>query len=201
MNNIFSKDDHKFSKDDHKFSSSTDIAFQLTMSLNKTPVKDIISKLLFIAKIQPGEKINVKEMFVRDNSSILQRFLRSMRNLTSEGAESKEATLSFIENTTDEALDLICTYKADTENEYKKTLAIILIKNLENSKRGIRNLFKTYEYDRIFVSRATAILQTLDARIKTHRLDTAVQPNFEDVYRRRDSQESIHTEHSMEYSS
>jgi len=161
---------------------------QLTLSLNKNPVKDVISKLRFLSKIKPGEKLNVKEYFVRDNNSIFQRILRSIRNLSAEGAESKDATLEFIEQITDETLDLICTYRAHSNNDddYKHYLSDMLIKNLENSKKGIRNLFKTYEYDRIFVSRAEAILQTLDARIRTLKLDSDMKPDFEEYYNKSD---------------
>jgi len=165
---------------------TTNYTNQLTLSLNKNPVKDVISKLRFLSKIKPGEKVNVKELFVRDNNSIFQRFIRSIRNLSAEGAESKESTLHFIEQVTDETLDLICTFRSSSNDDYKIGLSDILIKNLEQSKRGIRNLFKTYEYDRMFVSQAEAILQTLDVRIKNLKLEHVMKPNFEEYYNKSD---------------
>ena len=132
-------------------------------------VQHVIGHLKFIAKIQRGEKINVRELFVRDNDSILQRLLRTLRNATtvlssSEIVESKEATLAFIQETVNNAINLIAIYRND-QDEFKHNIADLIVENIELSKAGIRNSIATYQYDRKFISEAEAVIQTLEARI------------------------------------
>jgi len=132
-------------------------------------VQDVIGRLKFISKINKGEKINIRELFVRDNDSVLQRFIRTIRNATtylssSENVESKESTLTFIQETVNTAITLIAVYRRDTD-DFKQNIADIIVDNLDKSKNGIRNSIGTYQYDRKFISEAEAVIQTLEARI------------------------------------
>lgn len=134
-------------------------------------VQEILGKLKFMAKIQHGEKINVRELFVRDNDSVTQRFLRTLRNWStllsaSETVESKESTLSFIQETVNGAITLISLYRKN-EDEFRNDIANMIVQNVELSKAGIRNLIATYQSDRKFISEAEAVIQTLEARIKS----------------------------------
>ena len=133
-------------------------------------VQEIISHLKFLSKVQPGEKINVRDFYVRDNDQVLQRFLRTIHNFStllssSEIVESKEATLFFIQNTVNNAISIIGAYY--NKDDFKQRIANIIIGNLEASKSGIRNLIATYQGDRKFISNAEAVMQTLEARIKS----------------------------------
>lgn len=132
-------------------------------------VQEVIGRLKFLSKIRHGEKINSRDLFVRDNDSVVQRFLRTFRNVTtylsaSENVESKESTLAFIQNTINEAITLIAVYRRDSD-DFKQSIANIIVNNLESSKVGIRNLIATYQCDRKFISEAEAVIQTLEARI------------------------------------
>lgn len=134
-----------------------------------TKVQEVVGKLKFMAKIQHGEKINVQELFVRDNDSVTQRFLRTVKNWatylsSSETVESKDSTLAFIQDTVNNAITLIALYERD-HDEFKQNIANIIVNNLELSKTGIRNLISTYQSDRKFISEAEAVIQTLEARI------------------------------------
>jgi hypothetical protein len=136
-------------------------------------VQQVISRLRFMSKINHGEKINVRAMFVRDNDSVWQRILRSIRNYStyissSDIVESKEATLQFIQETVNDAITLIAMYSREND-EFKKKISAILVDNLEKSKVGIRNLIATYQQDRRFISQAEAVIQTLEARIDSLR--------------------------------
>lgn len=138
-----------------------------------TKVQQVIGRLKFMSKIRHGEKINVRELFVRDNDSVLQRMLRTIRNATtylsaSEIVESKAATLSFIQETVNDSITLIAVYRRDPD-EFKQNIANIIVQNLESSKSGIRNLIATYQADRKFISEAEAVIQTLEARIGSMR--------------------------------
>lgn len=136
-------------------------------------IQSVISKLRFLAKVQMGEKMNTRELFVRDNDSVLQRIVRTVRNYTtwasgSDIVESKEATLNFIENSIDEAITLIAFYRR-TDEPFNQRIADIIAKNLEESKDGIHESIKTYKSDRKFISSAESIMQTLEARVDSLR--------------------------------
>ena len=134
----------------------------------------------FIEKSNSLRKINhrllkgeLRELFVRDNDSVTQRVFRSLKNWTtylsgSETVESKDATLAFIRETVNEAITLISVYSRDKE-EFKRSIADIIVQNLESSKVGIRNMIATYQNDRKFISNAEANIQTLEVKINSLR--------------------------------
>lgn len=136
-------------------------------------VQNVIGRLKFISKIQDGEKINIKDLFVRDNDSVFQRLLRSIKNYStyisgSDIVESKEATLEFIQEAVNDAITLISLYR-EGNITFNTQIADIIVKNLEEAKGGIHNSIRTYRYDRRFISHAEAVMQTLEARIKNLR--------------------------------
>lgn len=134
-------------------------------------VLEIISKLKFLSKIRLGEKLNVKEMFVRDNDSLTQRVLRTIRNTTAylggaEPVESKEATLKFVQQIINGAISMIAAFNKQ-HNDINQRYIKMLTENIEKSKEGIRNLIATYQGDRKFISEAEATMQTLQAKIQS----------------------------------
>lgn len=143
---------------------------QLFSLTSDTTVQRNIGALRFLAKVKRGEKINSRDLFIRDNDSIFQRFMRTLRNATAymssgEIVESKEATLSFIQNVVDESITLIAVHRQDPGDDFKQRIADIIGENLESSKNGIWKLIETYGHDRKFISDAEAVLLTLDARV------------------------------------
>ncbi len=138
-----------------------DTAKIFTLTGNDRPIEEIITKLKFISKIKPNEKINVRSLFVRDNNNTYQRVLRTFALV----GESKDETLTFIKSVINEAVDLIYVYKADSEDVFKQDIAILLVSNLESSKTGMKSLMETYASDTLFVSKIEAVISTLDARI------------------------------------
>lgn len=144
-----------------------DSAKSFSQTGGEKSIKDLISKLRFISKIKPEEKINVKSLFVRDNTEVYQRILRTLRNISQEDGESKEATMAFLEAVTDTAINLICVYKADPNNEFNNHIANLIITNLEESFTGMESLIKTYSYDRIYTAQIEAMMGTLTLRLET----------------------------------
>ena len=145
-------------------------------------VQQVIGRLKFLSKIEHGEKINVRELFVRDNDSVLQRVLRTIRNATtylsaSDIVESKDSTLTFIQDTVNEAITLIAIYRND-KDEFAQSIAVIIIENLEASKIGIQNLIDTYKTDRKFIAQVETVIQTLEARIKSMKLPGVTDVSF-----------------------
>lgn len=148
-------------------SYSLDSAKHFTQTGNEHVVNDVISKLKFISKTKPGEKLNVKELFVRDNNEIWQRFLRTMRNsILWEDGESKESTLAFTSSVTDEALNLICFYRRNAKNTFDNNIADMLTKNLEEALNGMESLLDTYKDDRKFSSQIETLMNTLNLRLE-----------------------------------
>ena len=153
------------SSEDNK--KDLDSAKHFTQTGNEHVVNDIISKLRYISKIKSGEKLNVKELFVRDNNEIWQRFLRTMRNnILWEDSESKESTLVFINTVTDEALNLVCFYRKDYNNEFNMSIADMLTGNLEEALKGMESLLDTYKDNRIFSSLIETMMGTLTLRLR-----------------------------------
>ena len=141
----------------------------LDPEIQNETVRTMILHLKFLSKIKSNEKINVKELFVRDDNLIIQRLFRTIRNWSiffsnADVVESNDATLTFIKDTITTTLRLIQTYQ--TSDDYKRRIAMLLTENLEASKSGIRNLIGTYHTDRRFTSEAEAVLQILETRIK-----------------------------------
>lgn len=150
-------------------------------------LQEVLGRLRFMAKIKLGEKINVRDLFVRDNDSLLQRFLRTCKNVgtymsSTEIVESKETTLEFIRVTVNDAITLISLYSKNPNNRFQQSLASIIVKDLEGAKIGIRNLITTYKSDRRFISSAEATIQTLEARIDSLKERGVAQGISEDSF-------------------
>lgn len=155
---------------DHNIFSSQGMDTAQVFAISSSKVEQVISHLKFLSKIRPGEKINTSELFVRNNDSVFQRVIRTLRNVTSlvsagNSSETKEATLEFIQTTINEAIGIIAVYRSD-KDQFRNNIADILVSNLEASKVGIRNVISTYQNDRKFISQVAAIMQTLEARIQ-----------------------------------
>lgn len=142
--------------------------FSLTGS--DIPVENVITKLKFLSRVKPGEKINVKHLFVRTvdvddwYQKWYQKFLRTVTTIVS-GGESKEETREFIKFIYNEAIDLICLYNSHPTDTFKQKIAEMLVDNLRHSKEGIESLKVTYAEDTRFKSQIDAIVETMEARL------------------------------------
>jgi hypothetical protein len=121
--------------------------------------KDMISKLKFISKVQEGEKINVRGLFIQQDG-ITTRLSRTFYNLDNRGN-----TLNFVENTVKRCFEIISLYKR-SENESERQICLSILDDLTKSKIGIINLMKTYEHDIMFISRMETLLDEIDTQIK-----------------------------------
>lgn len=141
------------------------------------PVENVVTKLKFLSNVKPGEKINVRQLFVRDDTDWYQRFVRTMKNIIPKlfnptmpltNGESKAETLEFIKFIYNEAIDLICVYN-DPRDKFKQDISNMIIENINRSKTGINSLIHTYSEDIKFKSQIGAIVETLDARLSSVR--------------------------------
>ena len=119
---------------------------------------EIISKLKFISRIDKGEKINVQGLFLQEESyitSISRTILRP---------ESRTKTLSFLQNVINKSIEIIVSYF--TSNDYSKHLiATNLLKDLEESKKGLENLKTTYSDDVMFCCNMDSLVEMIDIKI------------------------------------
>lgn len=120
--------------------------------------QEIISRLKFIGRIKPGEKINTKYMFVQQNN-IYTSIYRTIFN-----RDSRQNALQFIQETLYRAYDLITILEL-TDKESNKMVCFNILKDLENVKIGITNLKETYISDIKFCCDIDTILQHLDAKV------------------------------------
>ena len=121
-------------------------------------VDDILSKLAFLSKLKEGEKINTYDFCVEDNSwwtAIRRTIFRD---------QSREKTLKFIRDLIDSALDT-ATKCFESQDEFHKNIGDLIIETLEESRKGIATLIKTYEDDQMFVSRLETFLKILKEKI------------------------------------
>ena len=119
---------------------------------------DILSKLKFISRIQKGEKINVNGLYVQTEgyvTSISRTFVRP---------ESRQQTLSFLQNTIEKSIELIKGYLS-SENYAKQLSSLNIIDDLAESKKGINNLKTTYSEDIMFGCNMDSLIQNIDIEI------------------------------------
>jgi len=121
-------------------------------------VDDILSKLLFLSKLKEGEKINTCDFCIEDNSwwTTLRRTI--FRD------QSREKNLEFIRSLIDSALE---TAKKcfESNDELHRNIGNLIVDALEQSRTGIFNLTKTYEADRMFVSKLETLLGILKEKV------------------------------------
>jgi len=121
-------------------------------------VQDIISKLKFIAKIQDGEKLDVCSLTLHKDT-----LGTSLYRTIVARDESRDRALEFIRCVIGEAFDLASKYRRKEESFFKKIGEMIILA-LKESRAGLLNLTKTYELDRMFVSKLETLMVTLDTK-------------------------------------
>ena len=129
---------------------------------NEKQVETIVSNLKFISKLQPGEKINIKYMNISSNK------YRDRLYRTFISGEKRNDILTFIHDIINQSLDLIYSYD-NMQIPLYNSMSNLIVKNLEESKTGLKNLMITYEDDRMYVSQIEALLATLEAKIEAHK--------------------------------
>jgi hypothetical protein len=120
--------------------------------------KEVISRLKFIGKVQKGEKINVKYMFVQPEG-IATRISRTLIN-----QDNRSNTLNFIRGTIARTFEIISTYTTST-NESHRHISIHVINDLKQAKTGLNNLKDTYLDDIKFTCDIDTLIQEINAKL------------------------------------
>lgn len=130
-----------------------------TFSINSMESdKEVISRLKFIGKIQKGEKINVKYMFVQPEG-IATRVSRTLIN-----KDNRSNTLNFIRGTIARTFEIISSYST-SQKESQRHICLHVINDLNQSKNGLINLKDTYLDDIKFTCDIDTLLQEIDAKL------------------------------------
>lgn len=123
-------------------------------------LKENLSKLKFISKIQKGDKINVRYLYVQP-SGFLTSLSRSFFYQDNRGN-----TLNFVHNTIYKTFEIIDNLEKNNTNTIEKALGNNITYDLENSKNGLLNLKETYIEDIKFCCDIDTLIQLIDAKIQ-----------------------------------
>ena len=120
--------------------------------------KEVISRLKFIGKIQKGEKINVKYMYVQQEG-LITKLIRTLINQC-----NRQNTLNFVRSTIDKTFEIV--KKCNVINkEYQQNIFNNIIEDLKNSKNGMINLKETYISDTKFGCDIDTLIQEINNKI------------------------------------
>ena len=126
--------------------------------------QEVISRLKFLCKINRGEKINTKQLFVVQDSFIT-TLTRTFWN-----QDNRINTIHFIQETINKSFDLLHKYIKSTKSD-EKQLAKHLIFDLQKVIKGLLNLQYTYMFDTKFVCDIDTIIENIKARLILYDFD------------------------------
>ena len=135
--------------------------------------KETISRLKFIGKIQIGEKVNLKYMYIQNDGLITQLYRILFQ-------ESRVKTLTFLQDTINKSFEILKCYH-NTKKKSDKIMCINLIQDLRNSKAGLLNLKETYIQDIKFCCDIDTLLQLIDAKLAESPLSLLPPPPPADI--------------------
>ena len=120
--------------------------------------KEIISRLKFISRINKGEKVNVRYMYVQPDD-ILTKISRTFYR-----TDNRRNSLMFIRETVDRSFEIINSYNR-SEKECDKIFCEYMVTDIKESKKGVNNLKDTYISDTYFCCQIDTIIQDIDTRL------------------------------------
>ena len=119
---------------------------------------DIIPKLKFISRLNKGDKINVKNLYIQPNNFI-NKISRSFIHI-----DDRTNTLIFVNATIKKGFDLFLQH-IDSKNPFDIILCQNILCDLKNSINGLLNLKETYGEDIMFVCKIDSLIEEIDARL------------------------------------
>jgi len=148
--------------------------------------KDVIKKLKFISRIEPGERINVSSVSTANNNL----FSSIYRSIFKEG---RAKTFQFLNDVIDRSFELVVLYQESQKMSDKITCAHIF-EDLLASITGLKNLQTTYSEDRNFYCEVETLIGSIFARLAEfydnesiyiapqtkEKIRNIIIPNFED---------------------
>ena len=119
---------------------------------------EVISKLKFIGKLQKGEKINVKYLYVQPRNWIT----RLSRTFYS--TDNRMNAFNFIEGTINRSFEIITVSRQNRTSTSEKLIDTISI-DLREAITGITNFKDTYKDDVMFCCKLDTLIENIMYRI------------------------------------
>jgi hypothetical protein len=119
---------------------------------------EILSRLKFIGRIQKGEKVNVKYMYVQPDS-LLTRISRTFF-----ATDNRMNCYNFLENTVNRSFEII-TLNQNSAKISERCLVINIISDIKAALEGIENIKETYIHDIMFGCKLDTLIQETTARL------------------------------------
>jgi len=123
--------------------------------------QEIISRLKFLCKLNKGEKVNTKYMFVQPEG-----FFTSFSR-TFWFQDNRSNVIKFIQETISRAFELLYNYDR-TSKKTEQQLASHLFNDLKRVSRGLEHLKVTYLTDTKFCCDIDTIIENIMARLITY---------------------------------
>ena len=129
-----------------------------------TTENEVISRLKFIGKIQQGDKINVKYMYIQPDTF----FTKLSRTILNQ--DSRSNTLNFLRTTITTSFNLINKYNdLEKNDEYDKIIlnqkCDNITEDLKKSMSGLICIKDTYLQDVKFICDIDTLLQDINLKI------------------------------------
>jgi hypothetical protein len=129
-----------------------------------TTENEVISRLKFIGKIQQGDKINVKYMYIQPDTF----FTKLSRTILNQ--DSRSNTLNFLRTTITTSFNLINKYNdLEKNDEYDKIIlnqkCDNITEDLKKSMSGLICIKDTYLHDVKFICDIDTLLQDINLKI------------------------------------
>ena len=123
---------------------------------------ETISKLKLIGKLQNGDKLNTKYVFIQKDGFLtrLSRWLYWQDN--------RQNTINFVRNTIYSTFTLIATLKKSNKR-YDNLILLNIIEDLECAKLGMVNLKNTYADDIKFCCDIETLVEAVQVELTKHR--------------------------------
>lgn len=134
---------------------------QVDRYIHDRNLQEVISKLKFISKIKPNEKVYVSSLTVYEDTLSL-KFHRTIFART----ESRTATLDFFRSTIEDAIDIIG--RLSENDEFTVKIKNMMINELKDCQTGMKNTKVTYSDDRIICARIDTLIETVNARLNEY---------------------------------
>ena len=120
--------------------------------------QDIITKLKFLSRVSKGQKINVKDMTLQDESW-LTTASRTVWNI-----DNRNNTMTFIQNTITSAFNMIVLLlRSDSIGD--KQICKTIVADIIGAKKGIHTLKSTYTDDTFFCCGVDTYIQMIEAHM------------------------------------
>jgi len=119
--------------------------------------KETISRLKFISKIQIGEKINLKYMYIQ-NDGLITQLTRTICQ------DNRTKTLTFLQDTINKAFEILKCYQK-SKKKSDKIMCVNLVQDLRGCKGGLKNLKETYITDIKFCCDVDTLVEMIEAKL------------------------------------